>query len=289
MIVSMNILVISPPNLYSVERLKIEAEKQGCSLFALSAAELAKEDFQINLDKFDVLYVRNPYINSNADNVPGVIELAKKFQESGRAVVDKNVGDGLIAQGKWVDYQLLEQNGLPIPTTKKFEFGQEKKYRYPLVLKWQYGLKAKSVFLVKSYEDLAKLLPAHPVNEWLIQEFIPAECEYKVMTVGFSSVPVILKFNTAPAGFRIKYATGIPVDKNSVPEVGLLAEQATRILGRELGKVDILFSRGKFYILEVNRFPGLRPFETLTKYNLAADYIEYLKNSKPLQKAMFKV
>jgi glutathione synthase/RimK-type ligase-like ATP-grasp enzyme len=40
--------------------------------------------------------------------------------------------------------------------------------------------------------------------------------------------------------------------------------------------VDILEKAGKFYVLEVNRFPGLKSFEQQTKSNIYAKFIEYL-------------
>ena len=39
---------------------------------------------------------------------------------------------------------------------------------------------------------------------------------------------------------------------------------------------DILEKDGKFFILEVNRFPGLESFEKLTKYNVGKEFLKYL-------------
>ena len=66
------------------------------------------------------------------------------------------------------------------------------------------------------------------------------------------------------------------VGADKIKELTHLAEQSSRVLKRELAKVDILESRGKFYILEVNRFPGLKSFEEFTKYNATKEFLEYL-------------
>ena len=103
---------------------------------------------------------------------------------------------------------------------------------------------------------MAKLLPKHPQAEWLVQEFIPAEYEYKVMVVGYRVVPIVLRFEIGTDGFGIKYRTGQGVNIKDCPEVVNLAQQSAKALKRELAKVDILSSQGRYFILEVNRFPG---------------------------------
>ena len=66
----------------------------------------------------------------------------------------------------------------------------------------------------------------------------------------------------------------VGVDK--IKKIVYLAEQSSELLKRELAKVDILESAGKFYVLEVNRFPGLKSFEELTKFNVTAEFLRYL-------------
>ena len=58
----------------------------------------------------------------------------------------------------------------------------------------------------------------------------------------------------------------------------MIAEKASKVLGRELSKIDILEDyMGKLYILEVNRFPGLKSFEELTGFNVAGEFVKYLE------------
>lgn len=120
-----------------------------------------------------------------------------------------------------------------------------------------------------------------------MQEFIAADCEYKVITVGYKALPVILKFATHPITNRPDFNNYSVIGLNSankqssqIQEIVNFAEQSSLVLKRELAKVDILQKAEKFYILEVNRFPGLESFENLTKYNVAKDFLLYLQNPK---------
>jgi len=273
----MNILVISPKNLYIIQRLKEEAVKAGVGLDVVSVGDLEKIDFEVDIGKYNALYVRNPYLNGFPDLLPKVVQLAKNFKAQGEKIVDAIIAEGVLGEGKWEDYQKLQEASLIIPKTTCLNHGHDlSRFKYPFILKWVYGFKAKDVFLVKNVNQLAKLLPLHPRNEWLIQEFIEADCEYKVITIGYRSTPMLLKFDIAKTGFGIKYPTGRPIKSADLPEVVSLAQRAAKLLGRELAKVDILYSQGKYYILEVNRFPGIKPFESLTKYNLAGEFLRYL-------------
>ncbi len=271
----MNILLISSKKSYTTQRLIEEAGRLGIGLNVVSMEDLAQVDFQVNVKEYDCLYIRNPYLNSGAEKLPQIIKLAKKFKTSGKKVVDAVIAEGVLGEGKWVDYQKLAKAELSIPATIRLRNNNLQALKYPLVLKWIYGFKAENVFFVKNVEELAALLPKHPTKEWLVQEFLSADYEYKVMVVGYRSVPKVLRFEIRTDGFGIKYRTGKAVRASTIPKVVSLAENASKLLGRELTKVDILSSGGRCYILEVNRFPGIKPFENFTKMNLGSKFIEY--------------
>jgi glutathione synthase/RimK-type ligase-like ATP-grasp enzyme len=190
----MNILLISSKKSYTTQRLIEEAGRLGIGLNAVSMEDLAQINFQVNEKEYDALYIRNPYLNSGAEKLPQIIKLAKKFANQGKKVVDAVIAQGILGEGKWIDYQKLSQAKLLIPATVCLEKNSLKQLKYPLVLKWTYGFKAENVFFVRSEDQLTKLLPKHPLKEWLVQEFLPAKYEYKVMVVGYRSVPMVLIF-----------------------------------------------------------------------------------------------
>lgn len=282
-----------------------EAKALGVKLTVLDAKSLRSPKFERLAELYDVLYVRNPYINGGAEFLPVVVKLAQKFRAAGKRVIDANVTDGQIGQGKWVDYQRLKKIHLSIPNTGNYELGI-RNIEFPFILKWNYGMKARDVFLVHDKHQLTRILPKHPKKEWLIQEFVKAEYEYKVIAVGYKALPVVLRFKLKDLSFKINFKnydvipatpydlgeaqvkasqagilkkdSGSPLrsGRNDIGKIIQLAQRASKALGRELAKLDILEAQGKFYILEVNRFPGLESFEKLTKFNVARRFIEYL-------------
>jgi glutathione synthase/RimK-type ligase-like ATP-grasp enzyme len=79
-------------------------------------------------------------------------------------------------------------------------------------------------------------------------------------------------------GFKADFGTREVILSDEYKNVVDLAETGSRVLGRELAKTDILEDyEGKFYILEVNRSPGLRDgFEEGLGVNVVRGFLEYL-------------
>jgi len=279
----MKILVISSKTSWADRRLAQEARKAKVNLRFLSGNELKG----VSPEAYDVLYIRNPYVNTSPRYLPNIVKLAKQFKRAGKKVVDNIIANGNIGQGKWLDYQALKKANLPIPKTKVLPAYKLPATSYPLVLKWIYGMKGKNVFLVRNKQQLQKLLPLHPKKEWLVQEFIRADYEYKVITVGYKALPVVQRFTMKSSGLGVDFdsARSVPIHRRSRTPINghatliKIAEAAAKLLGRELAKVDILQKGKRFYILEVNRFPGLEWYEKLTKVNATKAFLEYLPRS----------
>jgi len=269
------ILVISSEN-YATKRLLEEAKALGIPLEVMSAEELKQKRFKINVSKYQSIYIRNPYVNGSPKYLPNIVKLAKQFNTAGKKVVDLNIAHGKLGQGKWLDYKVLIKEKIKIPITALIHGRALDKYKFPLVLKWIYGFKAKNVFFVENKDQLSKILPLHPKQEWLVQEFIKADYEYKIMTVGYKALPVVSKFGINKNGFRTDFNNHKTLKSSAFPKIIRLAEKASKALGRELAKVDVLQKGNRLYILEVNRFPGLDSFEILTKYNVTKQFIKYL-------------
>ncbi|MBI5529990.1 MAG: ATP-grasp domain-containing protein [Candidatus Doudnabacteria bacterium] len=275
----MRILAISSSETYASKRLFAEAGNLNCEFVVMPIVELAEKNFIIEPGEYDVLYIRNPYVQRSPKYLKDVISLAKKFKNRGKRVVDEVIADGLLGGGKWDDYRVLFANSLPIPKTELFSMQSEFLKQDIFIAKWIYGFKGKNVFLVKSGGSLPG---AYPESELMLQEFVNAEYEYKVITAGYKALPVILKFainkKTKRPDFKNYQVLNISTTAGDhmLAEAVSLAQKAAKILGRELAKTDILESNGKLYILEVNRFPGLQSFEALTKFNVAREFVKYL-------------
>ena len=309
------ILVISSKKAYATQRLEAEARSMKYELRVMETAELAAVDFKIDISPYTCLYVRDPYVKGSPEYLPKIVELAKKFKAAGKKVVDANIADGFLGDGKWADYQKLLKAGLPIPKTEILEATYYQLPTTNYILKWTYGFGGKNVFLINNKKQLTEILKKYPKKELLLQEYIKADYEYKVVTIGYKAVPVVLKFIIKDSGFKLEHddyevmqspslfkgrwiakrdgrvgvlsgvSSNHPVPLNGTPllekegvlhEVIRLAEKAAKLLGRELSKVDILQQGQNLYILEVNRFPGLESFEKLAKYNVTKEIVRYL-------------
>ncbi len=271
------ILVISPKTVYFVKRLIQEPSSQNIKYKISDIQDLLKCNFQVDISSFTALYIRYPYLHGSPKYLPRIIKLAKQFKKAGKRVVDANVVTGDIAKGKWVDYQKLKKANIRIPNTKLLNRKTIPK-QWPFILKWIYGFKAKQVYLIDNQIKFENVYNLYPKGELLVQELLHAEYEYKVITVGYKALPVILRFRILGLGFRVDFEKYQVLKISKVPEVASLAERASKALGRELSKVDILEMNGQLYVLEVNRFPGLDSFEKLTNYNVVRAFLHYLQS-----------
>jgi len=279
------ILMISSRQSYAAKRLADEAKRLNAPLEVLEAGSLRAENF--NILKFSALYVRQAYPCFDEATA-----LAKQFMAAGKYVVDASLLTGSIngfGRGKWPEYQQLLKSGLAIPKTVKLEDLDAKLLvqKFPLVLKWNYGFGGQNVFLVHDVEELKRLSQLHKSGEWLVQDYIPATKEYEIYVIGFKVVPKILAFNIQD-GFKSNVSQWSLVEESSDPKkffnLSALATRAALVTGRELCKVDILESGNQFYVLEVNRSPGLLSFESLLGYNMAEEFIKYIERQTMILK-----
>ncbi len=262
------ILLISPKEVYATQRLLEEFKKASVEVECFDIQELAANNFEIDIDKYETLYVRQgyPYFHE-------AVVLARHFAEVGKRVVDANIVEG-IGVGKGEIYRRLSEASIPIPQTCKF---LDNKKPFPYILKWIYGFGGKQVHLVNDGTHVQKVLGQLSKDELLAQEFIKAKYEYKVITVGYKSLPVVLRLETNEETFMPNFQKHRTLNIEECSAVVEIAEMSAKLLGRELAKVDILEDfDGNLFVLEVNRWPGLKNFESLTGYNAAEAFVKYL-------------
>lgn len=271
------ILVISPKNVYAAKRLAQESAKLDIGLDIMEAGELG--DWKnIDIGKYNALYVRNPFQNGRPDFLPQIIGLANKFRTMDKRVVDGVIADGDLGRGKWEDYKGLSRAEVGIPGTQLLWVkGQMSNVKCPFVAKWIYGMKGKGTFLIKSESDIRKIPNNIPRDELMAQEYIDADFEYKVVTVGYKALPVILRYKMKDERFMLEFANFEVLRSENCKELVEIAQNSSKALKRELAKVDILQKGNNWYVLEVNRFPGLEGFEAQAKFNVFAEFLAYLR------------
>jgi RimK family alpha-L-glutamate ligase len=278
------------------EAAKIQLELEVCEIGEIAMVTNSNQIglFKNNRDlvkEFDVLIVRNfhPHISE-------ALTIARLFKESGKTVIDESLTNEGYAISKMYDYLLLAQAGLPVPNTFQIANRQEveilaETLGYPCLLKGVHGGLGQHVFKIKDVFQLRRTLSHYPDGELVLQEFLPAEEDYRLLTIGFKTVPLFVSRQPRPGDFRTNFALegeGAPHSLSDMPELVPLAEKASRLLKREFAGVDIRFKKDKPMILEVNRRPGFDGFELATGLNIAQTVLEYIvsKSEKARDEAL---
>lgn len=218
--------------------------------------------------------------------VSEALTVARLFRDAGKVVVDTSLTDEGYALSKMHDYVLLSRAGVAVPKTYQCADPERaERYAeslgYPCVLKAVFGSEGRNVFKADSRRQFRKILWRRRAGEFMVQEFLPAEVDYRVITVGYRALPVMVRRKPQPGEFRTNFdfkeeVVSLPTDE--YPDMKEIAERAARTLRREFSGVDIRYRGDEPTILEANRRPGFKGFEEATGYDVAGAFIEYVRD-----------
>jgi glutathione synthase/RimK-type ligase-like ATP-grasp enzyme len=162
-------------------------------------------------------------------------------------------------------------------------FNEQQPIQFPLIMKDAAGYGGKCNFLVTDYSHLTQIVRDYPEVDFVIQEFIPNDFDYRCVVINDSITLIIQRARGAEAATHLNNTsaggTGIAVPLDSiVPEAQAMVLSAARALHREqLCGVDLIIDKhtGKPYILEVNQPPEIEEgAEPQKKMAALLDYIE---------------
>lgn len=229
--------------------------------------------------EYDVLVARafHPRISE-------ILTVARLFKEAGKRVIDASLTDEGFAVSKMHDYLILNARGLPVPKTWQ-AFTPEATEQiaaalgFPVVLKGVHGSYGSHVHLARDVAELRAHQSAYERGELMVQEYLPAPGDFRVLTVGYRALPALVERTPPPGDFRTNAALGSRLAARptaAYPDLAALAEQSARALRREFAAVDMRFKGSAPLVLEVNRRPAFRNYELATGADVAGRFLRYV-------------
>ncbi len=285
------ILWLEAGDLYTVRRGKEAGDLLGVQVDSLEMFDLSFVATNASSGMFsnngDLVRTYDAVImRSFMPHIGEALTVARLFNEAGKVVVDKSLTEEGYSMSKMHDYLVLARNEIPIPDTWQFFDPDEvetlaNQMGFPCILKGIHGSEGRHVHLVKDMTQLRRKMWQYQYGELLLQEYLPAEVDYRVMVVGYKALPLLVQRKPQPGEFRTNFEFNeeiIPLPIEEFPELKRIAEAGAKVLKREFAGVDIRMRGNAPLILEVNRRPGFKGFEQATNLDVAGEFIKYVSS-----------
>lgn len=294
----MKILLLAENNSYESNRLKEEAEKKGHQLDQLKFSALTFHftsqncEFLVNGEKqdliahYDTFFIRSSK-SSEGHRYKGLTGLFRELVHSaGKPIL--NLEFGLHHSNpsvKIYTYGILSSQGIPIIETyvfntfKQFELSKDNLI-FPLIAKESTGSHGEGVALIKDLDQLYMYFMSRSIDQILLQEFIDSptdeRSDIRVLIVGKKIMGAFERYTTKDR-ITTNYSTGGDIRKFELTqEVIDISNKLIEIFKIEFAGIDFIFKDGKPYVLEINRSPQFKGFETITGVNVAESLIDFI-------------
>lgn len=205
--------------------------------------------------------------------------VAWKAKQAGIKVVDGKMASRQGGTNKLAVHKALKKCGFFVPQTLPFtEKNIPKIKKFPgeeVVIKDTRGKRGKGVSKCRRDKLETVLFSLGPKRKYLAQEFVPILKELRVLVIGDKPLGA---FSKTSEDWRHNVALGAkPKKEKLTPDVAALAVNASQIVKTEIAGVDIAVTPKGYFVIEVNRSPQFRGFETATKKNVAKEIVKYLE------------
>ena len=184
----------------------------------------------------------------------------------------------VVASTKIGEMARMSDTGLPLPRTfmsshreilKRFK-SESIPIQYPFIVKAADTFGGKLNYLVYKYEELKNALTNNPNQFFLLQEYIPNDCDYRFLVMG-GNIRLVMKrtrdnsseshLNNTSAGASGEFVPLESISEAMQKDVLLAAEKTLR---SDFAGVDVMIDKntGQHYILEVNEAPAIQTGES---------------------------
>lgn len=200
-----------------------------------------------------------------------------------KPIVDERLAKQPFILSKMATSVHLAMANLPQPNA--FQFQKKDKiienldrFPYPVIVKNPAGRKGKNIFKLDTKNDLSEFLKSMPKTfPFVIQEYLPTDGDIRVIVIGYKAIGA-MKRHVIEGDFRANISQGAKAEKYELNDkIKEIAEKAAKITKTEYAGVDLIKSKGKYYVIEVNRAPQFRGFKKYTNIDPSPFIIDYLE------------
>jgi len=228
--------------------------------------EIRDHKNHLNLEEYDLVYFRKA-----GPAMQQMQACAHYLRDRGIPFYDNELIKAN-SRNKLSQMVMLERKGLPIPATlfcrnkQRLKRLVTKKYAeyfpFPVIVKATGGSRGEANYLAKDFEELDEIVRNDSARNYIIQQFIPNDGDYRFFIAGGNLYGAIHRKSSGDSHLSntSKGGTASLVDISSFSrEVRSDAVLSAQIFGRSVAGVDIMFDsrNGKHYFLEVNRAPQI--------------------------------
>lgn len=182
--------------------------------------------------------------------------------------------------GKLSQMVLFALNDLPVPQTWAAWHVEEAAALYlrasgafPFILKANDGIKGHDNYLIRSQEELDTIVAANPDMQFVVQTYIPNDCDYRVLW--FDDEPLVFS-RSATGGSHLNNTSRGGVSAEVLadeldPAAMDISRKAADLTRRTLSGADVMQDSvtGKWYVLEINANPALSSGDLLDQKKAA--------------------
>lgn len=136
-----------------------------------------------------------------------------------------------------------------------------KELKLPIIAKITNGSQGAGIFKLDSKAAVIRFLKANPRKEFIFQEFIPNDCDYRSFFFKGELLYTIKRQRKEGKEFRNNISLGATSSFVSLePNIQLLAKKIATCIDLDFAGVDLIQSSadGKWYVLETNSAPQFK-------------------------------
>lgn len=224
---------------------------------------------KIESSKFDYMYIRDPFTCPYQENdLNNKLKFIIDHKNTSYLIDNIDSIKDVYFEDKLLQYKLLSNF---MKKTKIFsEYNNEFDPNY--IIKKRISSRGKGIIFNKSD------VPKKYSSDYIIQERIPIDKEYRVYVICNEIVDTVSIKSSKTQTTKIKIIHTEEINselKKFVQKV--IVNNKFDLIG-----LDIAFSQGKYYLIEINRSPQFTAFYTQTETNLAELFVKRLLKNESI-------